>query len=367
MNSIKKKLHFYSFLCLFYCGAKLKRICNSSRNKSTSRRIAGAVKKNLFRALAAAGTLLLGAPPSSCGDEGWCTYSCLEENVHVYRVGNSITINLCAETEESLRDQIEVLDTLKEISPYGYKLVIKSALLDHCGFSPSYFLDPTFIDAAIHENIHSLQHSSSYDIEGSGCETHDFTFNGIIVDGYYLELPRWEYFHVSEIYEYSGGGYMAYTYLSGTTGDQGFWIFTTELNAYSESNLSYEQNETTGLEQALTFMRYYQIYLEYARNEHPSDYRDMMNDERLAFTIQLLHQRLENLLAIRIYREDVHYRSLESLHEEVLANMSIIETLYEESGVGHLDIPPRITSEYIRGLGLGINIIDLHLDDIPID
>ena len=204
-------------------------------------------------------------------------------------------------------DGSNLRETLVEVSALRYPPAIgfidaqtDGYLSTWYGGSPSNFqgvMDR--YEVAVHEGSHI------WGFESFSFDSYSYR---VVDDDHIIDTTRLDNFFRSEILDRHpnpSDDFYADTYLTGSSGAQGFNTLLDEYNAYTHSLASrhcirdqFGGGSTSARDGILTFMWYVETYLKIAREDHPDDYDDILADDDTIDVILDVWDRAEHWLAI---------------------------------------------------------------------
>jgi hypothetical protein len=157
------------------------------------------------------------------------------------------------------------------------------------------------LDLTVHEMNHQLGIQEGWGKTGG----QDYTY--IVRDDLSVTVTNHKTFARSEIGRYITGpleNMYKGTYLTGSSGKQGFTNLLDELNAYTHSlftaygvhDLQPPGQRATHRDGLVTFMMYTQFYLRVAREKHADDYTTLKGDREMRALVKLLWERANFIL-----------------------------------------------------------------------
>ncbi len=227
-----------------------------------------------------------GATPSGWAEPDWCAdladLSAIE----------------ASHDPSQLRATLIALSELRYPPALGFLEAQTDAELARWFFSGTETLDQVIdgYEVAVHEGSH-IWGFGEFDFENYSYRVIDDT---LILDTAYLDN-----FARSEIltrHPYADTDFYADTYLTDFSGTQGFNTVLDEFNAYGHSLASRYctrdsiEGATSARDGLLTFMLYVELYLQTAREDHPDDYAEILDDPRHVEAIGAIWDRAEYLL-----------------------------------------------------------------------
>jgi hypothetical protein len=140
--------------------------------------------------------------------------------------------------------------------------------------------------------VHEMGHCWGFQFMSAG-------YAYLITDTIEIHTTRLDTFDRSEIstvHEFASTDFYYNTYLTGSSGAQGFSTVLDELNQYIHSlAIAYCYNDfrrrgmrTSARDGVLTFMYYVEKYLQVARTAHPTDYDRILADENAVHAMDVL-------------------------------------------------------------------------------
>lgn len=209
-----------------------------------------------------------GADPNAWVEQDWCA-----------SLGDLSAV-ADAHDASRLRETLEDLSAIRYPPALGFIDAQTDAELARWFFSGTSTFDGVMdgYEVAVHEGAH---------IWGFGEFSFDSYSYRVIDDTLVIETAYLDNFPRSEIlarHPYPDSDFYADTYLTGSSGNQGFNTVLDEFNAYAHSLASrfctrdYIPGSTSARDGILTFMLYVELYLKTAREDHPDDYDEILAD-----------------------------------------------------------------------------------------